>query len=318
METRKLIAHGPSSLTMALPHKWVRKYKLNKGDVVSVEEDDQGLRINPRPSERKKSIGISLAKHDWPAIISVLTNIYRRGYDEVTIKYESSEEYQNISSAVRLLLGYAIVENRKGRCLIKSLPSELEQNFDTLFRRIFYILLQQLEDLSEILGSQEKIRNFHHRDADLNSVVNLALRMINKGYIPDHFQELHLFHALLILEECGDDISRFTIEISNYKESSKLKEAVKQCSKIFQLLYDGYFKKTSSIMDFYKEYYLYWPDEKKKLPAPIYELFSTEIKSKPVFYLRSFVEKVIQLAELLLLPQALIEPLQIIQKEHSD
>lgn len=298
MYARKLIAHGPSSLTIALPFKWVQKYGLEKGDVVAVEETDQGLCVNPKASERKKDIQINLRGHDWPAIVTVLTTVYRRGYDEVRVRYETSKEYQDISSAVRLLLGYAIAENRKGNCLIKSLPSELEQDFATLFRRVFFILLQELDDLSENLDA-ETFKSFYHRDADLNAIVNLALRMINKGYIHDRFQELHLFHALLILEEMGDDITRFTLEA--VKDGKGLKLGLQHCSKLLRMLHDGYFQKTIGIMEFYKQYYLYWP-EAKKSPAPIYDYFSKE-KGKPVFYLRSIVEKTIQLAEILLLPQ---------------
>lgn len=301
MQVRKLIAHGPSSLTIALPFKWVKKYNLKKGDIVSVEEDDKGLRVNPRPSERKKAISINLAKHAWPAVVTVLTTVYRRGYDEVSVKYETPDEYQHISTAVRLLLGYAITENRKGKCIIKSLPSELEQDFPTLFRRVFLILLQELDDLSEILNSSEQIKKFYHRDADLNSIVNLAIRMINKGYVADRFEELHLFHALLILEECGDDVTRFTIEMTDYNEAPKLKGAVQECSKLLRMLYDAYFQKTGGIMDFYKQYYLYWPDVKHK-SSPLYELFA-ELRGKRMFYLRSIAEKTIQLAEILLLPQ---------------
>lgn len=307
MQVRKLIAHGPSSLTIALPHKWVKKYRLGKGDVVSVAEDDQGLRINPKPSERKKSISILLAKHDWPATISVLTTVYRRGYDEVKVRYETPEEYQNISNAVRSLLGFAIMENRKGVCLIKSLPSELEQDFPTLFRRVFLILLQQLDDLSELLGKPETLKTFYQRDADLNAIVNLAIRMINKGYLQDRLEELILFHALLLLEEAGDDVTRFTIEIHSSREAAKLKESVQKASQMLRLLYDCYFQQKGGIMDFYRQYYLYWPDV-KKMPVPVYEHFSAAMKQgKPVFYLRSIVEKVIQLAEMLLMPTVEVE-----------
>jgi len=297
MNTRKLIAHGPSSLTVALPHKWVAKHHLQKGDSVHVEDDDQGLRIAILPSERKKEMTITVSHHDWPAILTLLTTIYRRGYDEITVHYETPEEYQHIATAVRTLLGYAVMENRKGTCIIKSLPTQLEQDFETLFRRVFLILLQQAEDLSDL--DEKLIKNFYHRDADLNTIVNLALRMISKGHIPDRFEELHLFHALLILEECGDDMTRFTIEAAQEKDVAKCKEGVEKCTNMLRMLYDCYFQKKGTIMDFYKQYYVYWPDA-KKMPAPMYDYF---IKNKKTtFYLRSIVEKVIHLAEILLLP----------------
>ncbi|MBI4016833.1 MAG: phosphate uptake regulator PhoU [Candidatus Aenigmarchaeota archaeon] len=303
MQYRKLIQHGPSSLTVALPFKWVRKHGLQKGDSVALEEDDRGLRIAMKPTERKSAISIDVSGHDWPSVMCVLTTVYRRGYDEVSVQYGTPEEYQHISTAARSLLGFAVMETRKNRCLIKSLPTELEQDFPALFRRVFLILLQELEDLTEILSSSAALKTFYHRDADLNAIVNLALRMINKGYVQDHFEELHLFHALLVLEECGDDITRFTIEIQQFKDAAKLKEAVEKTAKMLRLLYENYFQKKGSVMEFYRQYYLYWPDAKKS-PAPVYDFF-LKSKDKPVFYLRSIVEKVIQLAEMLLLPQTL-------------
>lgn len=301
MQTRKLIAHGPSSLTVALPHKWVKKYNLHKGNEVVINEEDKSLRISSTPSERTKTINIDLTKHDWPAIVAVLTTTYRRGYDEIRVNYETPEEYQSIANAIHSLLGYAVMENRKGKCLIKSLPSTIEQDFPTLLRRVFLILMQQIDDLAEILDSPDAIKNFYHRDADLNALVNLAIRMINKGFVAEQFEELHLFHTLLMLEEAGDDAVKFTIEIQNIKDAKKMKQAVQNCSKMLRLLYDAYFQKKIGITEFYKQYYLYWPDA-KKMPTPVYNFFS-KTKGQPTFYLRSIVEKTIHLAEILLLPE---------------
>ena len=69
---------------------------------------------------------------------------------------------------------------------------------------------------------------------------------------------------------------------------------------------DGYFQKKAGIMEFYKQYYLYWPDVKKK-PTPMYDFFLKASKEKSTFYLRSIVEKIIHLAEILLLPEVQIE-----------
>ncbi len=93
MQLRKLIAHGPSSLTLALPHKWIKRQELSKGDVVSVIEDQQGLHIQSKPTEQRKNLSLSIAGHDAPGIMTVLTTVYRRGYDEVIVQYGTPEEY---------------------------------------------------------------------------------------------------------------------------------------------------------------------------------------------------------------------------------
>lgn len=295
---RKLIAHGPSSLTVALPHLWIKRHALKKGDSIAIEEEERGLRILPTPSRHKRTIAVDVSNHKWPSIATVLTTVYRRGYDQVRVHYSSSREYQYISRAVQSLLGLAIMENGSKSCLIKSLPTELEQDFPTLFRRVFLILLQQLEDLGDNLEKPEEIKEFYHRDADLNAVVNLAIRMINQGYLQERFEELHFFHALLILEECGDDLVRFTAEA---KQPVRNKQGVEHCHAMLRMLYDAYFQKKKGVQDFYKQYYVYWADMKQP-KTPVYDYF---IAAKgQTFYLRSIVEKVVQLAELLLLPQA--------------
>lgn len=344
MQPRKLIAHGPSSLTAALPHQWIKKNSLKKGDIIAIEEDEAGLHITAKPTTRQKSTNLNITGYDWPAILTILTTVYRRGYDEVRVRFGNSEEYQHLSSAVRSLLGFAIVENAKGRCVIQSLPDS-SQDFTTLFRRVFLILLQQLDDLIEALDDPETLKNFYQRDADVNAIVNLAIRLINKGYIQDRFQELHLFHALLVLEEMGDDITRFTIEAqtlgdgsdglskfsksnkhskdskskkdpkvndskfidSNFYNSQNLKDPVKGCAKMLRMLYEAHFAKSGNIMEFYRQYYLYWTHAAPKKNAPLYDLFTKESRGKPVFYLRSIVEKTIQLAEILLMPEAASE-----------
>ncbi|MBI4147655.1 phosphate uptake regulator PhoU [Candidatus Woesearchaeota archaeon] len=303
MQYRKLIQHGPSSLTVALPYKWVNKNGLQKGDSVALEEDEQGLRIAMKPMERSRAIALDLSGNDFPSTVTILTTVYRRGYDEVAISYRTPEEYQHVSSAVRMLLGFGVLENRKSRCVIKSLPTQIEQDFPTLFRRVFLILLQMLEDLGDVVGDPQSLRTFYHRDADLNSIVNLAIRMVNKGFVQDRYEELHIFHTLLLLEECGDDVTRFTIELQQSKHGAKMKDAVQKCAGMVRLLYDTYFQKKGGVMDFYKQYYLYWPDA-KKAPTPVYDFYA-KAKDKPVFYLRSIVEKVVHLAEILLLPQTM-------------
>ena len=71
------------------------------------------------------------------------------------------------------------------------------------------MLLQELEDFGRAVSSKEELSTFSRRDEDVNILVNLALRLINKGYVPSRFHELHLYYALLILEELGDDLLRY-------------------------------------------------------------------------------------------------------------
>jgi hypothetical protein len=160
-----------------------------------------------------------------------------------------------------------------------------------------------MEDLKELIGDKKALKVFYRRDADLNAVVNIAIRMVNKGYVHDRFEELHLFHALLVLEEAGDDLSKFTIELQRSKNPEALRPALHKTQDLLRLLYDAYFKKKIGVDEFYKQYYVYWPDYEDKVVAPLYEFFRKKVDLHFSFYMRSMVEKIIDLAEVLLLSQ---------------
>lgn len=303
METRKLIAHGPSSLTVSLPNSWVRKNELKKGDVVFVKEIDDGLKITTMPTDRSKEININLIGHSEQEIIPILTLAYRRGFDEFRITYGSETEYKNISATIKNLIGLAIIENGKGICKVKTMAKDSDQDFKALFRRTFLILLQELEDMKNAVAKESDIYGFASRDNDVNSMVNLGIRLINKGYIQDRASELHMFYALLILEEIGDDLVKFSIEINK----KKLKETEKACNETYNMLrmiYEAYFSDKYSLGDFYKSYYLFFPDKAPKNPPHVYDYFRKSMeKGIPLFYMRAIVEKTVSLAELLLLPK---------------
>lgn len=299
---RKLIAHGPSSLTIAVPRQWIKKYKLQKGDSVYIEEDDKGLRILPGPAKQEKEIRIKLSSYDEQATISVLTTIYRRGYDKIIVKYDNAKQYRVISEITRHLPGLTILENSKNKCIIKSLSTELDSDFKTLFRRVFLIILQELEDLVELVDDPKELKEFYRRDADLNALVNLSVRTINKYKIQDRQKELEIYYSLLQLEEMGDDLLKFSLDVKNAKN---LKPAVAACKKTMRMLYEAYFKQKYTIDDFYKQYYLYFPDYPQPKDGPEHYNLLKKLSKKgyDVFYLRSFIEKVNSLAEILLLPK---------------
>jgi hypothetical protein len=43
---RKVILHGPSTLTVSLPSKWVKNHNIKKGDELNIEETEKLGRLN--------------------------------------------------------------------------------------------------------------------------------------------------------------------------------------------------------------------------------------------------------------------------------
>ena len=305
MEDRKLIAHGPSSLTVSLPSKWLKRQGLKKGDKVHLEEVEQGLMIKSLPSLTARSLASSLIGLSSQEIQTVLTQLYRRGYDELMLSYQTPGEYQAISSAIRNLAGLILMEHGKQTCLVKALPLQPEEKFSVLLRRVFLILLHELEDLELAVASPPSLASFLPRDADVNALINLGIRMVNKGYAKERVSELHLFYFLLLLEEMGDDIVRFAIEAQASRgHLQELRRAVQYSREMVQLLYGLYFTKDKTLQDVYRRYYVFYPSDRPTSPPEIYLFFQKVLTKAPeVFYLRGIVEKVVAVAELLSVPE---------------
>jgi len=308
MNKRKLIAHGPSSLTISLPSKWVRKHTLSKGGAVHVREDESGnLLVSPSPQESNRTISIDISGYDGREVFTVMTTIYRRGYDEVSIQYEHFKEYEALTAAARQLLGFAVVEHTSKSCTIKLLAEHEYSDFRTLLRRVFYVLLQELDDLGRAAAAKEELSTFSRRDEDVNILVNLGLRLINKGFVQSRFHELHLYYALLQLEELGDDLLRFSIELRNSEFNVKeVQVSLKACKQMLKLLTEQFFEDKGNIGQFYKHYYLYDPlhphHKTRKVHVPTMYTRFKEQDDMLHFYPRAFIEKVVVLAETLLLP----------------
>lgn len=282
METRKLMLHGQSSLTISIPNKWIKKNGLQKGGTVIIYPLNEGLFITRGNTVTQMSANLNITGKSRSSIMSLITKIYRKGYTEVNVAFNTSDEYATLSGCLQNLIGFAIVKNSKGSCFIEDLSNEMV-NIDNIVRRIMLMILQQFEDLKENTDHS----NFYMRDADINKLVNLALRMISKGKVENRYREFELFHILLLLEEIGDDISKMTIlEKIN-------KKTVQDISNLFRMLYETYFEKKHPLAKYYEKYYIYWPDENIPLSESTKKLLTSG------FYIRQMTEKIISLAELI-------------------
>jgi len=98
---RKVSKIGQSTLMVSLPHKWVKKYNIEKGDEVEVEIDGGIITIRqPGKSKQSKEWRMTL-NTTYPKIIRIqLNTIYRSGYDRIIINYQNTETIKIIRKLV--------------------------------------------------------------------------------------------------------------------------------------------------------------------------------------------------------------------------
>lgn len=176
---RKLVKQGAATMMISLPSKWIKENKLEKGDEIDLEEKQNELLISTKQSlKQKKEITININEENKQDITNILTHIYRKGFDKITINNIDSDLSKEIRNSVKLLLGFEITEKQGKKCIIENISEPLEQKYEIMLKKIFLILketheiiqedfkqenLKSIEEINEIKEQQDKFILFCRR-----------------------------------------------------------------------------------------------------------------------------------------------------------
>ena len=142
---RKVIQIADSTQLISLPRKWAQKYGVKKGDELLVEEDGNKVVVSTEREVSSNNIEITLKGNEL--IHRCLSALYKAGYDEIKIMYESPQDIETIISTVNSqLLGFEIIEQGKTHVIIKQVTSISHSEFDTMLRRTFTFLIATSEE----------------------------------------------------------------------------------------------------------------------------------------------------------------------------
>jgi phosphate uptake regulator len=236
MSTRKVIPLGNSSLVVSLPIEWVRQNKINKGDLVDVNiQNDQSLIITPEYEREPREDKISLTiEENEPeeSITRIIIGCYLNGYETIILKSKkkfSNKQHQAVRSTIKSLY-LRIIESTTSKITIQTLMDETKAS-----------VLLSIERMHLITGSMcdDVLNSMRYRDMDLaRSVVNLEddvdqylfflLRLIRSALIyPPLASELELelvdcldWQTLIYrIEHVADHITHIANSIINLIET---------------------------------------------------------------------------------------------------
>ena len=185
---RKIILHGPSSLTVSLPSSWVKQNSLKKGDDVDVAEESNSLVIRSAENNAAlKSIEISFIGLDENTRHDLILALHRNGYDEIKILVDKHNIVKEIHSHLNLLqLGYEIIKQESNSITLRNILSPDVEQFDNLFRRIFRMTLEYSKKIGAIIESKEGITDscLMH-ETSIHRISNYCRRIIVKDKLPN-------------------------------------------------------------------------------------------------------------------------------------
>lgn len=210
---RKVILHGPSTLSISLPFTWVKKNNIQKGDYVDLSSNNNVLFITPDNIIKEiQTKAVSVRGLNEQSSLDLIKSLYKKGFDELKIEYENSEfvnilhKYMNMN-----LLGFEIVKQTKEEIVVRAISEYNYEEFENLFKKLFSITTEYLNKILEIIesGTVEGLNNYLLHQVSINRISNLCQRIVLK----DKKQDTLLYSIILSINRIGDVLSDFLQEI---------------------------------------------------------------------------------------------------------
>ena len=239
---RKIVKHGPISLTVSLPSKWVKRYALKPGDEIEVVEEGANLKVISGKDLTVGEFRVRLKETTYSYLKSVISNAYKKGYDRVFIEYENENVLKGVQKAVDSLLGIEIVSKSKNECEIRNISRELEAEFDSILKNSVILLIEMSQQVftdvkNNYTGNSE---NIYYNKEVITKYTDFCKRILNK-YRKN--EEVMVFEYLIVwsLEKIANEyqylynycIKSFPIKLSPqtlsfFRETNELLELYSQ------------------------------------------------------------------------------------------
>ena len=247
---RKIIQLAGKTLVVSLPIKWARNYGIAKGHEIDIEERGQQIVLSTEQLSSVEKVEIDASKLDADVVRRwLLAALHKSGYDEIEITYDSPAMLKVIRETVDgMLIGFAIVDQSKSKCVIRTVAKGQEKEFDSMLRRTFLVTKSLGESMEEYLERNKlsELPDLLNLEKTNNQLTNFCERILNsKGY-HDYRKTNFVYVIVWNLEKICDDYKNICLFLAK-PENSKVKITsiiglLKKCNKLFDSYYELFYK----------------------------------------------------------------------------
>lgn len=244
---RKLVQQGASTMMISLPSKWVKENKLGKGSEVELEEKNSKIIIGLEAEKTKKDIEINLSSLTESSVRTVITNVYRLGYDKIKINFKDKSVLKTIQEILnKNLIGFEITKRTDSFCEIENITEPSREQFDNIFSKIF-LNIDELLIIAEQALQNKKVE-FEEIERKIQQFDNFCRRVIAKNN-SNNFDLVWAFHSELIHGQREIyHMLRFTAK-NKIKTDKETLLMLEHCKKIFEKLKEAYTKKDIALLE---------------------------------------------------------------------
>lgn len=225
---RRVVKHGSATLTISLPSEWARKYGIQRGDELEIEERGNSLLISTRSDIHGHSADIYLY---GPERLTrrLITQHYIRGFDELNIHIDGEDTMQFIVDNIPEFLGYEIIEQGEKYCTIKNIATGVETEVESIIRRLFLMLKILADSSLDAIKKKEypRLKEIVLLEKTNNKLVHFCERILNtKGYREEHKTRI-IYTLVWEIEKICDEFKYICTFLSDPKNKNiKIDEEV--------------------------------------------------------------------------------------------
>lgn len=216
---RKVIQLAGKTLVVSLPHVWVKKQNVRKGDAIFVEEKGNKLLLQPTETGAEQKIVLDVSGLNSSLVWRYLVTSYVAGFTEIELRFESSEIMNPrtkkavntsafIGATVTSLIGMEIVRVGQSFCIVKEVSMPKKEEFDGVFRRLFLnVLLLADECVAVLKNNGGREGHWFVLEENINRLTHFCLRLINKNIFSNTRDAFAYADVVNSLECIGDEYS---------------------------------------------------------------------------------------------------------------
>ena len=176
-------------MLISLPVDWIKTHTLKKGDVVSVEtNNDNSISIFPTDARREilKEVTILLPGLSTEKLLNQIYGSYLLGYDLIQIKGISPINYETreqIKSVIRKLVGLEIVDEDSFKITVQFLLDSHSMEVSKILKRMSSLIGGMHRDtISSLLKNNDTMGDLiRKRDDEVDRQYFLIVRLMRSA-----------------------------------------------------------------------------------------------------------------------------------------
>lgn len=238
MEYRKLIAFGKNSFVISIPKAWIRQQKLNKGDLIYIDENAQNLVLSTQAGvndNSEKEVTINVNGKSIRRIQREIISAYIKDHKSIILVGEEiKDKARRIQHTIQNLMALEIMEQTSKRIVAKDFLDMNNISIFNLIQKIDVIIRAMIEDC-EMNFEEDNHENIYLRDNDVNRLCFLVFRYVEFGLNNSSFiykkrnlssrKLLNLWWFTFNLEAVADEVKRIAKYMKDVNLNKKEQKA---------------------------------------------------------------------------------------------